>query len=202
MRILVTSSFVLAGLAGCAASGSGPNAAPTTASPTTEVWVSEARAVATALPPKLVEVLTAQIQQAGPESAIEMCQQKAPQMAKEASAASGWQVRRVSLRNRNPKAVPDAWERATLEDFDRRAAAGAAPETLERADLVPNARGEMERRYMRALPTKEMCLACHGTADRVSPSVQEKLRTLYPDDRATGYRLGDIRGAMTLRRPS
>ena len=74
--------------------------------------------MATALPPKLVEVLTAQIQQAGPESAIELCQQMAPQMAKEASVTSGWRVRRVSLRNRNPKAVPDAWERATLEDFN------------------------------------------------------------------------------------
>ncbi len=202
MRTLALSSFVLACVAGCAASGTGPSAAPATKSATNELWVSEARAVATALAPNLVAVLTAQILQGGPESAVEVCQQKAPQMAKEASAASGWQVRRVSLRHRNPKAVPDAWERATLEDFDRRVAAGAAPETLERADLVPNARGEMEQRYMRALPTKEMCLACHGTTDRVSPSVHEKLRALYPDDRATGYKLGDVRGAMTLRRPS
>ncbi|MGE5117163.1 MAG: hypothetical protein ACM3N6_11815 [Betaproteobacteria bacterium] len=33
------------------------------------------------------------------------------------------------------------------------------------------------------------------------PAVAERLRALYPDDRATGCRLGDIRGAMTLRQP-
>ena len=39
-------------------------------------------------------------------------------MAKAASEQSGWTIKRVSLRNRNPKAVPDAWERAALEEFD------------------------------------------------------------------------------------
>ena len=201
MRTIILSSFVLAALAGCAGSGTVPAASAPSASATAAPWVAEARGVATALPPKLVAVLTAQIQQGGPESAIDVCQQKAPQMAKEASAASGWQVRRVSLRPRNPKAAPDAWERETLEDFDRRAAVGAAPETLERSAMVPNAQGAMEQRYMRALPTKEMCLSCHGTPDRLSPAVSEKLRSLYPNDQATGYKLGDIRGAMTLRRP-
>jgi hypothetical protein len=30
--------------------------------------------------------------------------------------------------------------------------------------------------------------------------VTAKLKALYPDDRATGYAVGDIRGAMTLSR--
>lgn len=54
-------------------------------------------------------------------------------MAKAASEQTGWMVKRVSLQNRNPKAVPDAWERAVLEDFDKRAAAGESPTTLEKA---------------------------------------------------------------------
>ena len=43
-------------------------------------------------------------------------------MAAAASQNTGWAIRRVSLKNRNPKAVPDAWEQAVLEDFDRRRA--------------------------------------------------------------------------------
>ena len=75
-------------------------------------WVADARSVATAMPPKLLKVLTDEITANGPESAISVCRDKAPQMAKAASEQSGWQVRRVSLNNRNPKAQPDAWEQA------------------------------------------------------------------------------------------
>lgn len=165
-------------------------------------WVAEAQGVASAVPPRLLSVLRAEIAQGGPEGAIAACREQAPRLARDASAQSGWTVRRVSLRQRNPKAVPDAWERAALEDFDRRAAAGAAPATLERAEVVVGADGRREQRYLRALPVIELCTGCHGTAERLSPAVVTQLKTLYPEDRATGYRIGDLRGAMTLRRPA
>lgn len=163
-------------------------------------WIDEARKVATSVPPKLVAVLTEEIDKGGPESAIAVCQDKAPQLAKAATEASGWSVRRVSLRNRNPRAVPDAWERAALEDFDRRAAAGESPATLEKAELVQD-NGVGVRRYMRALPVQQLCLQCHGANEQLKPAVVERLRALYPDDKATGYTVGQIRGAMTIRRP-
>ena len=115
-------------------------------------WVPQARSVAMAVPPKLLAVLKDEIARGGPEGAITVCREQAPAMARAASEQSGWQVRRVSLRNRNPKAVPDAWERAALEDFDRRAAAGESPAKLERAELVEKD-GRQVHRYMRALPT-------------------------------------------------
>jgi mono/diheme cytochrome c family protein len=120
-------------------------------------------------------------------------------MAKAASEQSGWAIRRVSLRNRNPKAVPDAWELAALKDFDQRAAAGETPATLEKFGVVDTASGK-EYRYMKALPMQQVCLACHGAADAIAPDVAEKIHTLYPADKATGYSLGDIRGAITIRK--
>ena len=54
---------------------------------------------------------------------------------------------------------------------------------------------------MRALPTQELCLGCHGTDDRLSPAVKARLAALYPDDKAVGYGLGQIRGAMTIKKP-
>jgi hypothetical protein len=163
-------------------------------------WVGEARSVASSVPPKLVAVLTEELGKSGPEGAIAVCSVKAPEMAKAASEATGWNVRRVSLRNRNPKAVPDAWERAALEDFDRRAAAGEAPATLEKAEIVTE-NGRQSYRYMRALPTQPLCLNCHGLPEQLTPAVKEKLKALYPDDKAVGYRSGEIRGAMTIRKP-
>jgi len=162
-------------------------------------WVAQARSVSTSVPPKLLAVLQQEIARGGPEGAIAACRDQAPALARAASEQTGWSVRRVSLRNRNPKAVPDAWERAALEDFDRRAAAKESPATLERA-AVTLENGQPVQRYMRALPTLALCTQCHGAADKLSPAVTAKLKTLYPDDRATGYAVGDIRGAMTLSR--
>ncbi len=163
-------------------------------------WVAGARQVASSVPPKLLAVLSEEIAKSGPDGAIGVCRDKAPQMAKAASEQSGWAVRRVSLRNRNPRAVPDAWEREALEEFDRRAAAGENPATLEKAAVV-KVDGKEHYRYMKALPVQPLCLGCHGQAEQLSPAVREKLGALYPDDKAVGYRQGEIRGAMTLRKP-
>jgi hypothetical protein len=165
-----------------------------------EAWVADARKVAGSVPPKLLEMLTAEIAKGGPAGAIAVCRDKAPQMAKAASEETGWSIRRVSLRNRNPKAVPDAWERAALEDFDRRAAGGESPATLEKYEIASEG-GQRVYRYMRALPTQELCMNCHGEQHKLAPGVSERLRELYPDDKAVGYRPGEIRGAITIRKP-
>jgi len=162
-------------------------------------WIAEARKVAAIVPPKLLAVLSEQIAKVGPEGAIPVCRDQAPQLARAASEETGWNIRRVSLKNRNPKAVPDAWERAALEDFDRRAAAGEPPATLDKAEIVVVGERQ-EYRYIKALPAQEFCLQCHGTPDRISPAVREKLQTLYPDDKGVGYRAGEIRGAITIKK--
>ena len=161
--------------------------------------LENARNVAGSVPPKLLEVLNQEIAKAGVVSAIGVCNEKAPQMAKNASEQSGWGIRRVSLRSRNPKAVPDAWERAALEDFDRRAAAGETLSGLEKYAVVETD-GRQEYRYMKALPVQRVCVACHGPQASIKPEVTEKIKALYPDDKGVGYDIGQIRGAITLRK--
>jgi cytochrome c553 len=163
-------------------------------------WVAQARAVSMSVPPKLLSVLQEEIARGGPEGAILVCRERAPELARAASQESGWTVRRVSLRNRNPKAVPDAWERAALEDFDRRAAAGEKPAAIEKGELVTE-NGKKAYRYMKALPTVDVCLNCHGAPDTMTPAVRDKLAALYPQDKAVGYAPGQIRGAITIRKP-
>lgn len=172
---------------------------PLAASAADPAWIGEARTVATSVPPKLLAVLRAEIDKGGPEGAIATCSEVAPQLAREASQASGWAIRRVSLRQRNPKAVPDDWERATLQDFDRRAAAGEPPGKLEIA-VSQLEDGKTVQRYMRALPVIDLCTQCHGAPDKMKSEVVARLQALYPDDKGVGYRPGDIRGAITLKR--
>lgn len=162
--------------------------------------LAEARGVASKIPPKLLNVLQDEIKKSDAEGAIVVCREKAPAMAKAASEESGWMIRRVSLKNRNPKAVPDSWEEAVLKDFNKRTDAGEKPTSLEKGEVVTDGDKKMYR-YMKALPTQDICLQCHGTPDRISPAVQTRLKELYPDDKATGYGLAEIRGAITLKKP-
>ncbi|MBL8313135.1 MAG: DUF3365 domain-containing protein [Rubrivivax sp.] len=166
---------------------------------TEPAWVAEARQVAAAMPPRLLAVLQEELDRSGPEGAIAVCNEKAPQMAREASEKSGWAIRRVSLRNRNPKAVPDAWEQTALQEFDRRLAAQEPASRLEKSEVTQEG-GKSVQRYIRALPTAKLCLECHGSAEQISPAVAARLKALYPADLATGYSVGQLRGAITLRK--
>lgn len=161
-----------------------------------DAQLDEARKVAMTLPPKLLSALQEEISKSGPEGAIPVCKDMAPKMAGEISQQTGWKIKRVSLKTRNEaRATPDAWEKAALEDFDKRAAAGEPPAKLEKGEKVGD-----EYRYVRALPVQKICLTCHGPADQLSPAVKSVLGQHYPNDRATGYSVGQIRGAISVRK--
>ena len=161
-----------------------------------EALLGEARKVATTLPPKLIVALQEEITKSGPEGAIPVCKDMAPRMAGEISQQTGWKIKRVSLKARNDaRAIPDAWERAALEDFDKRAAAGEAPAKLEKGERIGN-----EYRFVKALPVQPLCLSCHGPAEQLSPAIKAATGQHYPNDKATGYSEGQIRGVISVRK--
>jgi hypothetical protein len=162
--------------------------------------LAETRAVAAAMPPILMAELQREIASGGIASAISACRETAPQMARDASAKTGWQIRRVSLKNRNPNAVPDDWERATLIEFDKLVAQGSDAASLEKAAIVQQGEQRIYR-YLKALPTQPLCLSCHGDPAQIAPEVKAALAALYPDDKATGYAPGMVRGAIAIKRP-
>jgi hypothetical protein len=49
---------------------------------------------------------------------------------------------------------------------------------------------------MKAIPTDKVCLACHGST--VDETLSQAIINKYPQDRAVGFTLEDIRGAFTL----
>lgn len=143
----------------------------------------------------LQPTLQAAMQAGGPVNAIEVCAVEAPRIAADLSEASGWEVSRVSLRARNQRsAVPDSWEAEVLAEFDRRQLTGEPVTQLNVADVVDG-----EFRYMQAQAAGPLCLTCHGTD--LSDEVQSLLSRHYPQDMATGYTAGQIRGAISVRTP-
>lgn len=158
--------------------------------------VAEARTIVKEFASALQGELKTAMQTGGPVKAVEVCHSRAPAIAAELSEKHGWEVGRTSLKRRNVYNTPDAWEVEQMRQFESRKAAGEAVAQLEVATTVASD-GRQAYRYMKAIPTQEICLACHG-ADSVGPEVAAKIQEYYPDDRARGFAAGDIRGAFTL----
>lgn len=142
------------------------------------------------LKPALLEAMSA----GGPVQAVEVCAEKAPAISQALSKESGWEITRVSLKARNPNAVPDPFERQVLKDFKTRREAGEKAQQLRYSTVVDG-----QFRYMQAQLTEGLCLNCHGT--QIEPDVTDMIAAKYPDDQATGFRLGDVRGAISLTLP-
>ncbi len=153
---------------------------------------AEAQALATEFVGQLKPQLKTALQQGGPANAIEVCSHQAPRIADSLSAESGWLVRRISLRSRNAsRAIPDAWETQVLKDFERRQKAGEKPSQINYSETTPS-----HFRFMQAQGVDGVCLTCHG--EQLSAEVTQALQQYYPDDHATGYSLGQVRGAISL----
>jgi hypothetical protein len=156
--------------------------------------IAKSRAAAQSFQGALQGELQAAMKAGGPVNAIGVCNTRAAAIATDTSSKEGLKIGRTSLKVRNPANAPDAWELETLQLFEQRKAAGESPANLERTATVGS-----EFRYMKAIaiPEGAPCLACHGEA--IDAAVATRLRELYPSDKATGYKQGELRGAFTIR---
>lgn len=153
------------------------------------------------LAPKVVAAMQEAVAEKGVAGAIPVCKEQAPELIKEKRKETGWDIRRVSLKARNAeRGTPDLWEVRQLADFNIRAANGEKPETLEKSEIV-TIDGRRVLRYMKALPVADVCLKCHGPVDGLDVNLKAKLAESYPHDKATEYSKGQIRGALTVKRP-
>lgn len=151
--------------------------------------------------PKVVAAMQEAVAEKGVAGAIPVCKEQAPELIKAKRQETGWDIRRVSLRTRNAeRATPDLWEVRQLADFNIRAANGEKIDTMEKSEIV-TIDGKQVFRYMKALPVGDVCLKCHGAVDGLEAGLKAKLAESYPHDQATGYSKGQIRGALTVKRP-
>lgn len=180
-------SMILAGLAlSLTACATEEAAAPQPA------FARNAAQVADAYQAALQGELGAALKQAGPVGAIGVCQSAAPAIAADMSDQGELTVSRIARRNRNPgNAVPAELD-ALYQQLEREPLRDGNPHVV--TAVVQN-----REVFMRALPMKEQpCAQCHGT--NIAPEVQAAIAASYPDDQATGFAAGDLRGAMLITR--
>ena len=167
-------------------------------SPEIEAQVLELGASAsTALIGTLVAQLSGAMQVGGPANAVDFCSSSATELTAGVAVEQGLDIKRTSMRYRNPANAPDQAETEALRYYESQLAeTGVLP-----GPWVQKA-GREEYRFYRPLLIAAPCLSCHGSAEEIDPAVQAILDERYPNDLATEYAVGDFRGLVRVSVPS
>lgn len=154
--------------------------------------IDQSRHLAMELQQQLSSELMAAMKAEGPVHAIAVCNERAPVIAEGLSKSNNAVVGRTALRVRNPDNAPMGEHKAVMDYFQARLAKdpNTVPEVLFTAS-------NGEQHYMRAIPMQPQCAACHGS--NIKPEVSRAIAQKYPNDQATGFEVGDLRGSFLIR---
>jgi hypothetical protein len=88
-------------------------------------------------------------------------------------------------------------DKVALDYIDNLLKSGdAAPKILVQKLESPD--GPAAYRVYKPIGLTSNCLACHGDPADQSPKLRARLKAIYPDDKATGYRARDWRGVIRV----
>lgn len=174
----------------CAACAATPKWAPVQSGALDErgkAQLQTATAAKDALYKALVAELSQELTANGPASAIEVCAERAPVIAREVGEQHGVRIGRSSWKLRNPQNRAPGWAAAAVEARNPeprqfRGPGGALGVTLP-------------------ITMQSACLACHGDTSQLDPAVRAALAQRYPQDQATGFAVGDLRGWFWIEVP-
>lgn len=149
-----------------------------------EAMVAAKDALFQRLSGRLMEVMGS----AGPAAAIAVCKSEATTIAREVGDDHGLTIGRTGVRLRNAENQSPLWAKSLTD------------QKAEQPHFVTLDDG----RSAALLPIKlqAKCLMCHGPEDQIAPVIQEQLAKHYPDDKATGFREGELRGWFWIEKPA
>ncbi|MEL7044740.1 MAG: DUF3365 domain-containing protein [Pseudomonadota bacterium] len=125
----------------------------------------------------------------GPDAAVAACHAQAPGITAQ-YARDGVRIGRSSHRLRNLANAPEPWLAPVLDAY-------LASETAPAPQLLRLDDGRVG--YVEPILLKAPCLLCHG--ETLAPGVAQRIETLYPNDEATGFSLGELRGVFWVEYP-
>lgn len=136
----------------------------------------------------LSSALQSVMQTEGPLSAIQFCNVHAIPLIDSLSYVHNVDIKRTSLRVRNPLDAPNQEEVQVLNEF----------QTIVSNGQTPIAKMEGNTFYA-PIFMQEACLVCHGIpGEKLSFDLHAKILALYPSDAAFGYQAGDLRGMWSI----
>jgi len=138
----------------------------------------------------LKKTLVSAIKDKGLIGAVEQCNIEAPIISQNIST-DNLKVSRIASKNRNPENKATLEQIDVLRFFEQEMSLGKSPKNLYK--LVET---QDSIQYLKPIVTGKVCLACHGSD--VSGELKAKIKKLYPNDLATGFKEGSLRGAFLV----
>ncbi|MDG2015017.1 MAG: DUF3365 domain-containing protein [Pirellulaceae bacterium] len=124
---------------------------------------------------------------ADPAAAISVCKTSAPTIATRVGSEKNVRMGRTSFRIRNLNNQPPQW------------AVGFVKERVNdevTLQLPNNGLG-----VLLPIRVQTICINCHGQPNEMDPSIFAAVLSNYPDDNATGFKVGDLRGYFWIEVP-
>lgn len=139
----------------------------------------------------LIKNLLGAIQKGGADYAVEFCNEKAMPLTDSLSEKYRVEIQRISAKNRNPKNVASLFDKKILALFE------STTVPLLKDTLIDTPKGYVYYKPIKiGMPT---CLQCHGKPkEDINEATASTIRKKYRFDKATGYAMGELRGAWKL----
>ena len=128
----------------------------------------------------------------GPISGIEVCSSEAMKLTDSIAKVYNIKLKRTSLKTRNQDNVPSKNEEIALNTWKAEVENGGKI----KPQIIHSNNGEIQ--FIAPIKLKSQCITCHGSNDFVTAEIKAKLKIHYPEDKATGYKEGDLRGAWSI----
>lgn len=132
------------------------------------------------------------IQSKGTEAAVLFCNTRAMNLTDSMGVINNAEIKRVSDKARNPNNVANEKELAHIITFKNKLANNEKikPIVEEGVDKV---------NFYFPIKTNAMCLQCHGALGKeLKLSTYDRIKALYPIDKATDYEVNQIRGIWSI----
>ncbi len=148
---------------------------------------------------QLKRILIKQLKSEGTLSAVAVCSDTAQVLTNDFGLKKGVYIKRVSFKNRNKHNLPDEFEGRILKEFEQMKKEGELTTGTEYFEIITE-NDYQYLRYMKPIKIGAACLKCHGNEGNIPPEVKELITKRYPDDKAVGYKNGDLRGAVSIKK--
>lgn len=158
-----------------------------------ETFEVEAKLLANDLKKSLMKNLSEEISKNGVVKAIPFCHENVKPIAKGAAGErlSKYEFGRTSHKLRNKSNEPQIWLNSYLKEFE-----GTLKGDIKK-DYIIHQFETGKKAYLEPLFVQAQCLTCHG--DILTKDVKNKLQDIYPEDKATGFKLNEFRGFIWIK---
>jgi len=165
----------------------------------TENQKKEMRENASEFMGQLKSILIKQIKSEGTLSAVAVCADTAQVLTNNFGLKKGVYIKRVSFKNRNKHSAPDEFEARILKEFEQIKKEGKLTSDTEHFEIIIE-NDYQYLRYMKPIKIGAACLKCHGNEEKISTEVKRLITKRYPEDKAVGYKIGGLRGAVSIKK--